>query len=405
LTNLSGLASSIPSTASTLATSLSNSLPTIYPPYLNNPVGAVSAVGNSMSFLNKNLPYPSPSINPYSALPTLPFTHGLGSSFGFGSGASQKRKRRVLFTQNQVFALEARFKQDKYLSAPERESLASQIGLTPTQVKIWFQNHRYKLKKAEKDGDEIDGENSCGDNNENNNMYENNGNDDGQNNDLQLMDDKIDQEIRTPFCPPRSKEVIDNGPNIDKECQENQIITVDVKEDNPEIVTTKEENTIENNTPQLAPISNIHDYQNNPLNPSLTNQYYNLNNNISTQPAQLLNNNMNLYPNIYNTSSSSLYSQNLNVYGLNSGLSTTNLVNNSILNSNNTTANNNNEGITPLISTFQTSNLNSLTENQGQTLQSVTQQASDLQNDQQNLSSIYNSGTALSNFGNYNSYS
>ncbi|KAH8028795.1 hypothetical protein HPB51_019787 [Rhipicephalus microplus] len=36
----------------------------------------------------------------------------------------------------------------RYLSAPEREHLASIIRLTPTQVKIWFQNHRYKTKRA-----------------------------------------------------------------------------------------------------------------------------------------------------------------------------------------------------------------------------------------------------------------
>uniref|UniRef100_A0A1I7XIN6 Homeobox domain-containing protein n=1 Tax=Heterorhabditis bacteriophora TaxID=37862 RepID=A0A1I7XIN6_HETBA len=36
----------------------------------------------------------------------------------------------------------------RYLSAPEREQLAMQIRLTPTQVKIWFQNHRYKTKKT-----------------------------------------------------------------------------------------------------------------------------------------------------------------------------------------------------------------------------------------------------------------
>ena len=56
----------------------------------------------------------------------------------------------------QVYELERRFKQQKYLSAPEREHLASGIGLSPTQVKIWFQNHRYKTKKADKDksGDE-----------------------------------------------------------------------------------------------------------------------------------------------------------------------------------------------------------------------------------------------------------
>nr|BAE06740.1 transcription factor protein [Ciona intestinalis] len=64
---------------------------------------------------------------------------------------SQRRKRRVLFSQAQVFELERRFKQQKYLSAPEREHLAQMIHLTPTQVKIWFQNHRYKNKRSLKD--------------------------------------------------------------------------------------------------------------------------------------------------------------------------------------------------------------------------------------------------------------
>uniref|UniRef100_A0A8C0BDS4 NK2 homeobox 2 n=1 Tax=Buteo japonicus TaxID=224669 RepID=A0A8C0BDS4_9AVES len=62
--------------------------------------------------------------------------------------AAPRRKRRVLFSQAQVYELERRFKQQKYLSAPEREHLASLIHLTPTQVKIWFQNHRYKMKRA-----------------------------------------------------------------------------------------------------------------------------------------------------------------------------------------------------------------------------------------------------------------
>ncbi|XP_069994824.1 homeobox protein Nkx-2.1 [Penaeus vannamei] len=64
---------------------------------------------------------------------------------------SQRRKRRILFTQAQVYELERRFKQQKYLSAPEREHLASLINLTPQQVKIWFQNHRYKMKRAAKE--------------------------------------------------------------------------------------------------------------------------------------------------------------------------------------------------------------------------------------------------------------
>ncbi|XP_051955111.1 homeobox protein Nkx-2.4-like [Xyrauchen texanus] len=65
--------------------------------------------------------------------------------------AAPRRKRRVLFSQAQVYELERRFKQQKYLSAPEREHLASMIHLTPTQVKIWFQNHRYKMKRQAKD--------------------------------------------------------------------------------------------------------------------------------------------------------------------------------------------------------------------------------------------------------------
>ena len=68
-----------------------------------------------------------------------------GSASPTGSG---KKKRRVLFSKAQTFELERRFRQQRYLSAPEREHLASILRLSPTQVKIWFQNHRYKLKKA-----------------------------------------------------------------------------------------------------------------------------------------------------------------------------------------------------------------------------------------------------------------
>lgn len=49
--------------------------------------------------------------------------------------------------QDVISELEHRFKQQRYLSATEREAMASRIRLTPTQVKIWFQNRRYKSKK------------------------------------------------------------------------------------------------------------------------------------------------------------------------------------------------------------------------------------------------------------------
>lgn len=74
-----------------------------------------------------------------------------GSNTGTGPDGmpGKKRKRRVLFTKAQTYELERRFRQQRYLSAPEREHLASLIRLTPTQVKIWFQNHRYKTKRAQ----------------------------------------------------------------------------------------------------------------------------------------------------------------------------------------------------------------------------------------------------------------
>lgn len=70
-------------------------------------------------------------------------SHEAESGIGRGSNGlqsnSKKRKRRVLFSKAQTYELERRFRQQRYLSAPEREHLASIIRLTPTQVKIWFQ--------------------------------------------------------------------------------------------------------------------------------------------------------------------------------------------------------------------------------------------------------------------------
>ena len=62
-----------------------------------------------------------------------------------------KRKRRVLFSQQQVMELEKRFDKSRYLNAQDRDQLAHALSLTSTQVKIWFQNHRYKTKKAAKE--------------------------------------------------------------------------------------------------------------------------------------------------------------------------------------------------------------------------------------------------------------
>ena len=64
---------------------------------------------------------------------------------------SYSKKRRVLFSRQQTWELEKVFRFQPYLSAPEREILARRIHLSPNQIKIWFQNHRYKMKKYIKD--------------------------------------------------------------------------------------------------------------------------------------------------------------------------------------------------------------------------------------------------------------
>ncbi|XP_034548471.1 homeobox protein Nkx-3.1 [Notolabrus celidotus] len=66
----------------------------------------------------------------------------------FSSSGKQKRSRAA-FTHLQVLELEKKFNHQKYLSAPERAHLASTLRLTETQVKIWFQNRRYKTKRKQ----------------------------------------------------------------------------------------------------------------------------------------------------------------------------------------------------------------------------------------------------------------
>nr|XP_018672605.1 uncharacterized protein LOC108950868 [Ciona intestinalis] len=59
----------------------------------------------------------------------------------------RKKKTRTVFSRSQIFQLESTFDMKRYLSSSERASLAANLNLTETQIKIWFQNRRNKWKR------------------------------------------------------------------------------------------------------------------------------------------------------------------------------------------------------------------------------------------------------------------
>ncbi|ESN91692.1 hypothetical protein HELRODRAFT_135991, partial [Helobdella robusta] len=59
----------------------------------------------------------------------------------------KQKHTRPTFSGHQIFALEKTFEQTKYLAGPERARLAFALGMSESQVKVWFQNRRTKWRK------------------------------------------------------------------------------------------------------------------------------------------------------------------------------------------------------------------------------------------------------------------
>uniref|UniRef100_UPI00358F1982 homeobox protein engrailed-1a-like n=1 Tax=Myxine glutinosa TaxID=7769 RepID=UPI00358F1982 len=64
------------------------------------------------------------------------------------SSPGEEKRPRTAFTVEQLQRLKSEFGASRYLTEARRQALAQELRLNEAQIKIWFQNKRAKLKKA-----------------------------------------------------------------------------------------------------------------------------------------------------------------------------------------------------------------------------------------------------------------
>ncbi|XP_030400440.1 homeobox protein H17-like [Gopherus flavomarginatus] len=64
-----------------------------------------------------------------------------------GSPGRASRSPRVPFSAAQIGILEGSYRQTRYLSSGQVGEMAALLGLSETQVKIWFQNRRARERR------------------------------------------------------------------------------------------------------------------------------------------------------------------------------------------------------------------------------------------------------------------
>jgi len=90
---------------------------------------------------------PRPPPGPRSRKPKKKASPSSSSSSSGGSSKEDKRPRTA-FSAEQLQRLKAEFQASRYLTEQRRQGLARELGLNESQIKIWFQNKRAKIKKA-----------------------------------------------------------------------------------------------------------------------------------------------------------------------------------------------------------------------------------------------------------------
>ena len=60
----------------------------------------------------------------------------------------EEKRPRTAFTSEQLARLKVEFQENRYLTEKRRQDLAQELSLNESQIKIWFQNKRAKIKKS-----------------------------------------------------------------------------------------------------------------------------------------------------------------------------------------------------------------------------------------------------------------
>lgn len=62
--------------------------------------------------------------------------------------APDEKRPRTAFTTDQLQRLKSEFEENRYLTEKRRLELSEELKLSESQIKIWFQNKRAKIKKS-----------------------------------------------------------------------------------------------------------------------------------------------------------------------------------------------------------------------------------------------------------------